>query len=111
MLVYIYRHRFESIYLRLSLAFILAGAVGNLIDRLLYGIIYGYAPLFNGRVVDFIQIEFWDFTLLGKTYTSWPVLNIADISVTAGFALMIFFYLFQNHKQDSIISHEKLIAK
>jgi signal peptidase II len=89
---YFYRHRDHSILLRTALALILAGAAGNLIDRTFYGLIYGYAPLFHGNVVDFIHVEFWDFTLFGKTYTSWPVLNIADLSVTAGFLIMLVFY-------------------
>lgn len=51
--IYIYRHRHESLLLRTSLALILAGAIGNLIDRTFYGVIYNYAPFFEGRVVDF----------------------------------------------------------
>jgi signal peptidase II len=90
-LYYIYKHRHDSILLRLALAFILAGAVGNLIDRTFYGLIYNYAPLFHGRVVDFVQVEFWDFTFLGKTYTTWPIFNVADVSVTIGFLIIIFF--------------------
>src|SRR5438876_10174831 len=39
-LYYIYKHRNDTFLLRLSLAFILAGAVGNLIDRTFYGKIY-----------------------------------------------------------------------
>jgi signal peptidase II len=90
-LYYIYKHRHDSILLRLALAFILAGALGNLIDRTFYGLIYGYAPLFHGRVVDFVQVEFWDFTFLGKTYTTWPIFNVADVSVTIGFLIIIVF--------------------
>jgi signal peptidase II len=90
-LYYIFKHRHDSFLLRLALAFILAGALGNLIDRTFYGLIYGYAPLFHGRVVDFVQVEFWDFTFLGKTYTTWPIFNVADVSVTLGFLIIIFF--------------------
>ncbi len=91
-LFYIYRHRNSAFLLRMALAFILAGAVGNLIDRTFYGKIYGYAPLFYGKVVDFVQVEFWDFTFLGKTYTTWPIFNIADVSVTIGFLIILFFH-------------------
>jgi signal peptidase II len=91
-LYYIFKHRHDGILIRLSLAFILAGALGNLIDRTFYGLIYGYAPLFHGRVVDFVQIEFWDFTFLGKTYTTWPIFNVADVSVTLGFLIILFFH-------------------
>jgi signal peptidase II len=89
--IYIYRHRHHSLLLRTSLALILAGAIGNLIDRTFYGVIYNYAPFFEGRVVDFFQVEFWDFTFLGKTYTTWPIFNIADVSVTIGFLIILIF--------------------
>jgi signal peptidase II len=91
-LYYIYRHREAVFVLRLALALIAAGAVGNLIDRSFYGLIYGYAPFFHGKVVDFIQFEFWDFTIFGKTYTSWPILNVADLSVTCGFLIVLVFH-------------------
>jgi len=58
---------------RVSLVMILAGAVGNIIDR-----------LFRGYVVDFFEFTFFD----------WPVFNVADIYVVAGvilFALMLLF--------------------
>ncbi len=90
-LYYIFKHRNDGLLIRLSLAFILAGALGNLIDRTFYGIIYSYAPLFFGRVVDFVQVEFWDFTFMGKTYTTWPIFNVADVSVTVGFLIILFF--------------------
>lgn len=89
---YIYKHRNDGKLIRLALAFILAGAVGNLIDRTFYGVIYNYAPLFHGKVVDFIQIDVWDFTIFGKTYTTWPIFNVADISVTIGFLIIIIFH-------------------
>ena len=89
---FIYKNRNEGLYLRLSLAFILGGALGNLIDRLFYGAIYGYAPLFYGKVVDFFHFNIPDFNLFGKAFYSWPIFNIADISVTAGFLMILFGY-------------------
>src|SRR4030095_1351042 len=89
---YIYKHRKDGILIRLSLALILAGAIGNLIDRTFYGLIYDYAPLFKGKVVDFMQVEFWDFTFLGRTYTTWPIFNIADVSVSLGFLIILVFH-------------------
>ena len=89
---YLYRHRNDNFLMRLSLALIFAGALGNLIDRSFYGLIYGYAPFFQGMVVDFIQVEFWDFTIFGKTFTTWPILNIADLSVTCGFIIVLVFH-------------------
>ena len=54
-LVYLIRRSRQSpnIGLRLAFAMILGGAVGNLIDRVFYGVFYGYAALFYGKVVDF----------------------------------------------------------
>lgn len=89
---YIWKHRNDGLLIRLSLALILAGAIGNLIDRTFYGLIYSYAPLFHGKVVDFVQVEFWDFTIFGRTYTTWPIWNIADASVSAGFLIILLFH-------------------
>lgn len=57
--------------LALGLALILAGAIGNLIDRMLFG-----------YVVDFILLyyEAW----------SWPAFNVADSAITVGVALVLF---------------------
>jgi signal peptidase II len=89
----------ESRYLRISLAFILGGAVGNLIDRIFYGVIFGYAPLFYGKVVDFFHLDIPDFVFLGRTFHSWPIFNIADISVSIGFLLIIIGYKKIFHKE------------
>lgn len=59
--------------LTISLALMLSGAFGNVIDR-----------LFRGYVVDFIETIFINF----------PVFNIADIAITIGAALVIIFVLF-----------------
>ncbi len=90
-LYYLYISRFKDFKVRFAIALILGGAVGNLIDRIFYGFLYGYAPLFHGRVVDFIHIDFFDYNLFGKTYESMPIFNFADVSVFIG--IMILFYL------------------
>jgi signal peptidase II len=59
----------------LSLALILAGALGNLIDR-----------LFLGYVIDFLDFRIW------------PVFNIADSAITAGAFLLA--YLMLKQKQN-----------
>lgn len=92
LIYYIYKIRNESYVNRLSLALILGGAVGNFIDRAFYGLFYDYAPLMYGKVVDFFQVEFWDFTIFGKTYDTWPIFNVADASVTVGVILMLLFH-------------------
>lgn len=89
---FLYKNRKESLLLRISLAFILGGAFGNLIDRVFYGKIYDYAPIFYGRVVDFLHFDFPNFTIFGKTIYSWPIFNIADIAVSVGFLLILIGY-------------------
>jgi signal peptidase II len=89
---YLYKSRDQKLIVRLSLAFILGGAIGNLIDRTFYGVFYGYAPLFYGRVVDFFNVDFFDFTIFGKTFDRWPIFNIADATVTIGVILLLIFH-------------------
>lgn len=107
-LYYIFKHRNDGKLIRLSLAFILAGAIGNLIDRTFYGVIYSYAPLFFGRVVDFVQVDFWNFTIFGRTYTSWPIFNVADVSVTIGFLIILFFHkrVFSHHEETPLLASD-----
>jgi signal peptidase II len=99
LIAYIYRVRNQSLILRLSLAFILGGAIGNLIDRMFYGIFYGYAPLFYGHVVDFLDFDFFHFSLFGRTFDRWPIFNVADASVTIGVIILLLFYN-RKHKED-----------
>jgi signal peptidase II len=89
---YLYHARKESLGFRLSLAMILGGALGNLIDRVFYGVIYGDAPLFYGKVVDFLDMNFFDINIFGYQLTRWPVFNIADAAVTTGVLLLLFFH-------------------
>ncbi|MEW6701827.1 MAG: signal peptidase II [Bacteroidota bacterium] len=89
---YLWKSREQKLVVRIALAFILGGAIGNLIDRTFYGVFYGYSPLFYGRVVDFFNVDFFDFTILGRTYERWPIFNIADASVTIGVILLLVFH-------------------
>jgi signal peptidase II len=89
---YLYPARRESLGFRISLAMILGGALGNLIDRVFYGVIFGDAPLFYGKVVDFLDMNFFDVNILGYQLTRFPVFNIADASVTIGVILLLFFH-------------------
>jgi signal peptidase II len=66
--------------LRLGLALILAGAIGNLIDRLRYG-----------HVVDFL-----DFHAMGW---HWPAFNVADSAITIGAVLLILEGLVRQEKR------------
>lgn len=90
--VYLYKVRKQKLFFRIALALILGGAIGNLIDRFFYGIIFDYAPLFYGRVVDFLHFNALGFTIFGKTFDSFPIFNIADSSVTIGVAILLIFH-------------------
>ena len=99
---YLYIIRDKSWTLRVSIALILGGAIGNLIDRTFYGLLYDYAPLFYGKVVDFFDVDFFDFTLFGRSYDRWPVFNIADAAVTIGVLTLLLFYK-KHQKEDEKI--------
>lgn len=74
---------------RFSLTLLLGGAVGNLIDRMFYGVLYGEGPLFYGKVVDFLQVDIPDVSLFGELYTHWPVFNVADSCVSVGVVTLL----------------------
>lgn len=68
---YLWENKDKGLVLRLGIALILAGAVGNLIDR-----------IYLGEVVDFL-----DFMLAGH---HWYVFNIADSCITVGMSFILF---------------------
>jgi len=92
LLVYLYTIRKKSLSLKIAIALILGGAVGNVIDRMFYGIIYDYAPLFYGKVVDFFDFDFVNFSIFGRSYDRWPIFNIADAAVSIGVLILLVFY-------------------
>ncbi len=107
---YLYKSRNEKLIVRISIALILGGAIGNLIDRTFYGVFYGYAPIFYGKVVDFLNFDFIDFTILGRTYERFPIFNIADSSVTIGVILLILFHHSkEKEKVESELSNNTLV--
>lgn len=65
------RHRGMGFLPALGLAFILGGALGNLIDRLRLGMVVDFLDLYYGAV-------------------HWPAFNLADSAITVGVALMVF---------------------
>ena len=90
--IYLYTARKKSLSLRIAIALILGGAVGNVIDRMFYGLMFDYAPVFYGKVVDFLDFDFFNFTLFGRSYERWPIFNLADASVSIGVIILLFFY-------------------
>jgi signal peptidase II len=92
LLIYLFTVRNKSFSLKIAIALILGGAVGNVIDRMFYGLIYDYAPLFYGKVVDFFDFDFINFSIFGRSYDRWPIFNIADAAVSIGVLILLFFY-------------------
>ena len=89
--IYMFRVRTGYLPYTVSLACILGGALGNIIDRLFYGMVFGYAPFFQGRVVDFIHFDIWygqlpsAVPLIGDVYLAlFPIFNVADIGIVGG---------------------------
>lgn len=108
------------------LSLILAGAAGNLIDCMFYGMIFsgsssyftsffvdlgtGYAPFLQGRVVDMFY-----FPMIVTTYPEWfpvwggqpfiffsPVFNFADACISVGVVAMLLFC----RKELTMLSHQ-----
>lgn len=97
-------------------ALITAGAAGNIIDSVFYGMIFnnpyppevavmfppegGYAPVFHGRVVDMLYFPLFSFywpdwvPFVGGDYFLFfqPIFNIADAAITVGILVLIIFY-------------------
>jgi signal peptidase II len=70
LIIWIFRLKEQQLLESLSLALILGGAIGNLVDR-----------IFLGYIIDFIDIYY-------KNY-HWPVFNVADASITLGVVFFI----------------------
>ncbi len=85
-LYYMYLERHSSLLLRISLALILGGALGNMIDR---SFVILFPDSYHG-VVDFIDI--------GINQYRWYVFNLADSAVTVGITLYIANSLFSKTK-------------
>jgi signal peptidase II len=101
LVIYLYRNRNKIFSLRLAIALILGGAVGNLFDRIFYGVFYNYGPLFHGRVVDFFNLRFFNFFIFDRLFGSY-VFNFADMAVTSGVILLLFALNWQRATESSI---------
>lgn len=98
----------------IALCLVSAGALGNIIDSVFYGLIFndslgqvatflpesgGYASLFHGKVVDMLYFPIWSGYLpewipfKGGDYFVFfePVFNIADTSISIGIGLLLLF--------------------
>lgn len=111
------------------LSMIFAGAVGNLLDSMFYGLVFnassefytsyfvpfgtGYAPFLMGKVVDMFY-----FPLIVTTWPGWvpvvggnpyvffsPIFNFADASISVGVVVLLLFY----RKEISELSLKKTV--
>ena len=87
--IYFFSIKKEDMFIRISVAVILGGAMGNLIDRVFYGYIFGYASILSGNVVDFLDLRLFSFFLMNKTFSIY-VFNIADIAITFGVCALLY---------------------
>lgn len=97
-----------------AIAIIFAGALGNIIDSVFYGVLFndsafevaqflpetgGYADVFHGKVVDMLHFPIWNGILpewlpfFGGKYFSFfdPVFNVADVAISTGIGILIVF--------------------
>ena len=86
---YLSKIRNHSQWVQFGVTLLIAGALGNFIDRAFYGVFYNEGALFYGLVVDFIQVDIPDINWFGQVYTHWPVFNVADSCVSCGMVLLL----------------------
>ena len=77
----------KSLWERLSFSLIIGGAIGNLLDRLIYG-----------SVTDFFDFDFFTINLFGFSMERWPVFNIADSSIVVAVTLLLIYIIFFEHR-------------
>ena len=112
-----------------AFALIIAGAIGNILDSLYFGLIFsssyhdiatfmpeggGYAPILQGKVVDMFY-----FPMFKGHFPQWmpwkggeyfeffrPIFNVADASITVGVFIIILFYrkYFMNKKAETTVA-------
>lgn len=90
----------------LAIALLLAGAAGNIIDSVFYGVLFtdsyghlatflpeggGYAPVFYGKVVDMLYFPIIKNSA-GETLFFSPVFNIADSAITVAAGIILIFF-------------------
>lgn len=103
---YFFSVRHAYLPYRLSLAFIFGGAIGNIIDRVFYGVLLGYDGLFQGKVVDFIHVSVWKGWVPewvpgygGAFVDLFPIWNVADMAIVGGvIGVLIFHHTFHERE-------------
>ena len=81
-LYYLYTQR-EHKTLAMPLSFISGGAIGNLIDRIAYG-----------KVVDFLDFDFFNINIFGYRLERWWTFNVADMAISLSILYLFITILF-----------------
>lgn len=68
-----------------------AGALGNIIDCVFYGVAFDYAPLFYGRVIDMLYFPLIH-NAAGEVLFFRPVFNLADSYITVSVICILLFF-------------------
>ena len=110
----IYRDQARTGYIA-TIAFIIAGALGNIVDCVAYGKLFGYAGWLYGRVVDMFY-----FPLIEMEWPQWmpfvggdhfvffsPVFNFADSCISVSVVWILLFY----RQEISRMSFSRVIDK
>jgi signal peptidase II len=121
-----------STFMLVTIALVFAGAAGNIVDSLFYGMIFsqstpwevatlfpsggGYSSFLHGRVVDMFYFPLFDINfpkwlpLLGGNHFTFfePVFNIADASITVAMFILIIFQK-KLFKKDTEAKTEEII--
>ena len=114
-LVYLWRVSWAPFGYRLALALVLGGALGNVIDRVFYGVQFGEcypsppgsARLFYGCVVDFLHIDLWQGEVFGRMIALFPIGNIADVAILIGVTMIL---ITQGHFHEVAHAREQALA-
>nr|MBN2276518.1 signal peptidase II [candidate division Zixibacteria bacterium] len=80
----------ENYRMTIPMGLIAGGALGNIIDRLR-----------TGQVIDFLDFDFFDFSLFGRQIERWWIFNIADAAITAAVIFLIIFVILFPGKKSS----------
>lgn len=128
-LVRMIREQADRLFLA-SFTLVLAGALGNIIDSVLYGVLFsaskfhsgpaeflpeggGYAGIFYGRVVDMLYFPMvygvwpaWVPGLGGRSFTFFSaIFNVADVAITLGVMLLLYYFFFR--KEGAAVAGEE----
>jgi signal peptidase II len=119
---YLYQIRDYPTALPFWIALILGGAIGNVIDRLFYGVwfasINDYEGGFlHGRVVDMFYFDIYQgilpewIPIWGGTYTAlWPIFNVADTAISIGIIAILVFQKKLFLKEQNIPNENKILS-